>query len=128
MQVNLNVCVAHASLSADPVVTFLNKVRQAAYANHPNPVKTALKKVNPDHTEDLNLVVFGIPSLTSKDPIGFAVEDPVDNSVVTSYLKGAASAPNGRVTSTHSDEVKLANVPLSMQRCKIFMRMPLDAL
>lgn len=129
MNINLNMCVAHTSLSADPVVTFLNKLRKAAYSDTPNPIRQALKKVNPDHVEDLNLVVFGVSSLTTKDPIGFAVEDPVDNTVVTSYIGERYSpSPNGKVTSVHGDEAKLANVPLSYQRCQIYMRIPMDAL
>lgn len=129
MNINLNMCLAHASLSADPVVTFLNKVRKAAYSDTSNPIRKALAKVNPDHVEDLNLVIFGVSSLTTKDPIGFAVEDPVDNTVVASYIEERFSpSPNGRVTSVHGDEAKLANVPISYQRCQIFMRIPMDAL
>jgi hypothetical protein len=130
MNIELNMCVANASLSADPVVTFLERMRKAAYSTAPNPIRAALKKVNPDHVEDLNFIVLGAPSLTTKDPIGFAVEDPVDNTVVTSYLidRVAHGSPLGRVTSVRADDAKLANVPLSYQHSVVLMRMPMDAL
>lgn len=130
MNIELNLCVANASLSADPVVTFLSRVRKAAYAAAPNPVRAALKKVNPDHVDDLNFVVLGLPSLTTKDPIGFAVEDPVDNSVVTSYLvdRVALGSPFGQVTSIRADSAKMANLPPSYRHAVVLMRMPMDAL
>lgn len=84
MQVNLNVNVA--STSADPVVNYLQWLKKQAYADSPNAVQAKLADLDADVAEEAYLIVLGTPSLTSKDPIGFAVQDPFDDSFPVLYL------------------------------------------
>lgn len=126
MKIALNMCFA--SQSADPAVTFLNRMREKAYSHEASDIREALGIVNPDHVEDLNFVVIGIPSLTSKNPIGFAVEDTVENKVVCSYLLPNYSVNGrGRVTKVLGDTVQMVSVPPAYSRGQILMRLPMDA-
>lgn len=121
MQINLSVNVA--STSADPVVNYLQWLKKQAYADSPNAVQAKLADLDADVAEEAYLIVLGSPSLTSKDPIGFAVQDPFDDSFPVVYLdpKYAKHGRNAKVTRVRGMTYTLADaaIPAAQQLTRI---------
>lgn len=70
------------SLSADPAVQYLDKIRQMAYASTPNPVRKVFEQLG--DAEDYDLVIFGTRHLSSQaEVVGFCIEDPMSGPQAT---------------------------------------------
>lgn len=109
MLIDLNL----TSLSADPAVAYLKWVREQAYGDTPNAIQAALRNLDPDVANEAYLIVLGLPSLTSRDPVGFAVQDPFDDSFPILYLDPKYDPQKkARITGVNHLTFKLSGSPL----------------
>ncbi len=115
------------SNSADPVATYLKWLRQQAYGDERNPIQEALAGLDPDVASEAYLLVLGLPSVNSKDPIGFAIQDPFDDSFPVLYLKPQYN-PTGkaRVVSMKHMTLTLSGTPT--RAVQQLLRINFDAL
>ena len=123
MRVNL-------SISADPAVTFLQKVRKQAYASEDNNVKDMFRKIPADKADECNMVIYGkrMQAIAASVVCGLAIEDPV-----TGLCLGAVDATTGNQVPTHlvrkmlpeSIEVRGATLGPNFA---VLLRLPLDRL
>jgi hypothetical protein len=123
MKVHVSLNVASESGVTDPVVRFVRNLREAAYGAGDNEIKKLLSKIDPDHAQDMNIAVVGNPSLMTTEPVGFIVEDTVDDSIQVAYFgehKKVADVKLG------TDGIR-AKVDGRQAYFKVLMRMPLDS-
>ena len=123
MKVHVSLNVASESGVTDPVVRFVRNLREAAYGAGDNEIKKLLSKIDPDHAQDMNIVVVGNPSLMATEPVGFIVEDTVDDSIQVAYFGEHKRVADVKLS---TDGIR-AKVDGRQAYFKVLMRMPLDA-
>lgn len=123
MKVHVSLNVASVSGVTDPVVRFVRNLREAAYGAGDNAIKKLLSKIDPDHVPDMNIAVLGNPSLLATEPVGFIVEDTVDDSIPVVYLDNGHKVADAKLS---TDGVR-AKVDGRQAYFKVLMRMPFDA-
>lgn len=118
------------SVSADPAVSFLQKVRKQAYASQDNLVKQLFREIPADKVEDCNLVIYGkrMASLSTAVVSGFCVEDPVAGSCLGAFdATSGAKIANHLVRYIGPEVVEVRGYALG-PKYDILMRMPLENL
>ena len=123
MKVHVSLNVASESGVTDPVVRFVRNLREAAYGAGDNEIKKLLSKIDPDHAQDMNIAVVGNPSLMATEPVGFVVEDTVDDSIPVAYFGEHKKVADVKLS---ADGIR-AKVDGRQAYFKVLMRMPLDA-
>ena len=121
---------ATLSLSADPAVTFIQKIRKMAYASEDNNVKQLFRAIPADKVEDCNLVVFGkrMAGLSTAVVTGFCVEDPVSSSCVAAFDGTSGNAlPTHVVRNIQPESVEVRGMALG-PKFDVLHRMPLENL
>lgn len=121
---------ATLSLSADPAVTFIQKIRKMAYASEDNNVKQLFRAIPADKVEDCNLVVFGkrMAGLSTAVVTGFCVEDPVSSSCVAAFDGASGRAlPPHTVRNIQPESVEVRGMTLG-PKFDVLHRMPLENL
>jgi hypothetical protein len=101
----------------------VRNLREAAYGAGDNEIKKLLSKIDPDHAQDMNIAVVGNPSLMATEPVGFIVEDTVDDSIPVAYFGEHKKVADVKPS---TDGIR-AKVDGRQAYFKVLMRMPLDA-
>lgn len=121
---------ATLSVSADPAVTFLQKVRKHAYASEDNLVKQMFREITADKAEDCNIVIYGkrMSSLAASVVSGFCIEDPVTSSCLGVFDSAlGARLPNHNVRNLSPESIEVRGATLG-PKFDVLMRMPLENL